>query len=106
VPADEWPRALAIFTRENAGRPCSAEIDDQQLGAQVQGNSLPLVGAAYDRHGDEVQLMFGAAGLAGRYLSHVVPDATAVDILADADGRDRALRVSSGSGSTLLTFVD
>jgi nucleotide-binding universal stress UspA family protein len=106
VPAKEWSRALATFTRKNAGRQCSAEIDDQQLGAQMQGGSLPLIGAAYDHHGDEVQLMFGAAGLAGRYLSHVVPDVTAVDILADADGRDRALRVSSGSGSTLLTFVD
>lgn len=106
LPADEWPRALATFTRKNAGRHCSAEIDDQQLGAQMQGSSLPLIGAAYDRHGNEVQLMFGAAGLAGRYLSHVVPDATAVDILADADGRDRVLRVMSGSGSTLLTFLD
>lgn len=106
VPADEWPRALATFTRANAGRHCSAEIDDHQLGAQVQGNSLPLIGAAYDHHGNEVQLMFGAAGLAGRYLSHVVPDVTAVEILADGDGRDRVLRVGSGSGSTLLTFVD
>lgn len=106
MPADEWPRALATFTRANAGRHCSAEIDDHQLGAQVQGNSLPLIGAAYDHHGNEVQLMFGAAGLAGRYLSHVVPDVTALEILADEDGRDRALRVGSGSGSTLLTFVD
>jgi nucleotide-binding universal stress UspA family protein len=106
LPIDEWSRALATFTRTNAGRQCSAEINDRQLGAQVQGSSLPLVGAAYDRHGDEVQLMFGATGLAGRYLSHVVPDVTAVEILADTDGRDRALRVASDSGSTLLTFVD
>jgi hypothetical protein len=106
VPVDEWPRALATFSRKNAARQCSTEIDDQQLGAQVQGSSLPLIGAAYDRHGNEVQLMFGAPGLAGRYLTHVVPDVTALDILADGDGRDRALRVMSGTGSTLLTFVD
>jgi nucleotide-binding universal stress UspA family protein len=106
VPVDEWPRALSTFTRKNAARHCSAEIDDQQLGAQVQGSSLPLIGAAYDRHGNEVQLMFGAPGLAGRYLTHVVPDVTALDILADGDGRDRALRLVSGTGSTLLTFLD
>ncbi len=106
VPLDEWPRTLAIFTRENAGRQCSVEIDDQQLGVQLQGNALPLVGAAYDRHGEEVQLMFGATGLAGRYLSHVVPDVRGVEILTDADGLDRALRVTSDGGATLVTFVD
>lgn len=106
VAENEWPRALTTFSRHNAGRQCSAEIDDLQLGAQVQGNALPLVGAAYDHHGNEVQLMFGASGLAGRYLSHVVPDVSSVEILADADGRDRALRVASGSGFTLVTFID
>lgn len=106
VPANEWPRALGTFSRHNAGRQCTAEIDDRELGAQVQGNALPLVGAAYDHHGNEVQLMFGTSGLAGRYLSHVVPDVSGVEILADEDGRDRALRVASGTGSTLVTFTD
>ena len=106
VPPDEWSRQLETFSRSNAGRQCTAEIDDRELGAQVQGNALPLIGAAYDHHDQEVQLMFGASGLAGRYLSHVVPDVSQVDVLADEDGRDRALRVASGSGSTLVTFTD
>ncbi|HEY9515142.1 MAG TPA: universal stress protein, partial [Gemmatimonadaceae bacterium] len=106
VPSNEWPMALATFSQRNARRQCSVEIDDVEIGAQVQGNALPLVGAAYDHHGKEVQLMFGASGLAGRYLSHVVPDVSGVELLADENGRDRALRVSSASGSTLVAFID
>lgn len=106
IPRDEWHRALASFTRANAGRQCSAEIEDPVLGAQVQGNALPFVAVAYDHHDSEVQVMLGASRLAGRYLSHVVPDVTEVQILADSDGRDRALRVGNEGGATLLTFAD
>ncbi|HET7565879.1 MAG TPA: universal stress protein [Gemmatimonadaceae bacterium] len=106
IPMDEWSRELTTFSRRNVGRQCTLEIDDPDLGAQVQGNALPFVGAAFDPHGTEVQLMLGAAGLAGRYLSHVVPDVFAVDVLDDEDGRDHVLRVASEQGSTVLTFTD
>jgi hypothetical protein len=82
------------------------EIDDSDLGAQLQGSALPLIGVSYDRHGNEVQLMFGMRGLASRYLTHVVPNATGIDILCDRLGRERKLRVSNEGGSTLVTFAD
>ena len=106
VPFHDWPHALLDFTRRNSGRNCFVEIDDPDLGAQLQGNALPLIGASYDRHGNEVQLMFGMRGLASRYLTHVVPDAAGVEVLTDQDGRDHALRVSNDGGSTLITFID
>jgi len=97
---------LSEFTRRNAGRQCSVEIDDADIGAQLQGSRLPLVGASYDRHGNEVQLMLGVRGLAGRYLTHVVPGVTELEILCDEVGRERAMRVSNEEGSTLITFTD
>lgn len=106
VPPGNWAHELSEFTRRNAGRHCSVEIDDPDLGAQLQGSALPLIGASYDRHGNEVQLMFGMRGLASRYLTHVVPDVTDVDILCDHVGRERTLRVSNDVGSTLISFVD
>jgi nucleotide-binding universal stress UspA family protein len=106
IPAEDWPSDLQQFTLRNLGRQCTVEIDDCALGAQVAGQSIPLIGAAFDHHGNEVQLMFGARGLAGRYLTHVVPGVDEIDLLRDDDGRDRALRVCSGAGSTLLTFQD
>lgn len=106
VPSRNWSHELSEFTRRNVGRPCSVEIEDPDLGAQLQGNALPLIGASYDRHGNEVQLMFGMRGLASRYLTHVVPDVTGVDILCDQVARERTLRVSNDGGSTLVTFTD
>jgi len=106
APSTQWSKTLAEFSRRNASRQCTIEIDDTALGAQVQGHALPFVGGAFDHHGNEVQLMFGASGLSGRYLSHVVPGVSGIELLADADGRDRALRVATESGSTLVTFTD
>lgn len=106
LPSSSWSLELAEFTRRNAGRSCTVEIDDTSLGAQLQGNAVPLLGASYDRHGNEVQLMFGTHGLTGRYLTHVVPGVIAVDILCDQLGRERALHISNSEGSTLITFTD
>lgn len=106
LPTDTLPRELAEFTHRNSGRRCTVEIDDPDLGAQLQGSALPLIGASHDRHGNEVQLMFGMRGLASRYLTHVVPDVTGVDILHDRVGRERALRVSNDRGSTIVIFTD
>jgi nucleotide-binding universal stress UspA family protein len=106
LPLHVWSPELAEITRRNAGRTCSVEIDDSSLGAQLQGNAIPLIGASHDRHGNEVQLMFGTHGLTGRYLAHVVPGVTAVEILNDQVGRERALHVTNSEGSTLITFTD
>jgi nucleotide-binding universal stress UspA family protein len=106
VPADEWSDALTRFSQRNLGRRSTLEVDDPALGAQVQGTRLSLVGADFDTHGTAVQLMFGALGRTGRHLSHVVSNVSGLEVLGDADGRDRALRVLSDSGSTLLTFID
>jgi hypothetical protein len=38
----EWPRSLADFTRQNAGRTSRLEIDDPEMGAQSAEDGLPL----------------------------------------------------------------
>lgn len=104
--AAEWSIALAEFSKRNVGRPCTIEIDDRDLGAQIQGQAIPLMGAAFDHHGNEVQIMLGAPGLRGRYLSHVVPDVQALEFVTDPAGRDQAVRIGSARGQTLLLFGD
>lgn len=102
----DWSHELSELTNRSSGRRCSVEIDDAELGAQLQGNALPLVGASYDRHGNEVQLMFGMPNLASRYLTHVVANVTGLDVYCDMEGRERAVRFTNAGGSTLLTFTD
>lgn len=95
---------LDRFTGRNAGRLCTVEVHHPDLGAQVLGEGLPLVGAASDRHAEEVELMFGAAALAGRHITHRITRVTAVDLVADAAGHDQVLRVVHDGGDTLVAL--
>ncbi|MBU6367436.1 MAG: universal stress protein, partial [Gemmatimonadetes bacterium] len=95
---------LDRFTGRNAGRLCTVEVHHPDLGAQVLGEGLPLVGATSDRRAEEVDLMFGAAALAGRHITHRITRVTAVDLVADAAGHDQVLRVVHDGGDTLVAL--
>ena len=95
---------LAAFTSSNAGRRCHVEIDTEELGAQVLGHGLPLVGATYDAHGHAVSLMFGASTLLGQHLTHTVSDVSAIDISANGEGHDQVLRIAHPGGQTLVSL--
>lgn len=93
---------LRAFGDRNAARRCSVEIDHADLGAQILGHSLPLVGATYDRTAGAVSLMFGASSLTGAHLTHVIPGVSAIDLCTDGDGRDQVLRLLHPLGHTLV----
>lgn len=93
---------LKAFSDRNAGRSCTVEIDQRDLGAQIMGHALPLVGATYDRPARTISLMFGASALAGQHLSHAIVGVTSVDVTTRADGREDVLRLANGDGQTLV----
>lgn len=98
-----WAEELSAFTKRNAGRRTSLEVDDPDFGLLIQEHGFPLRGVAYDRHDQRVEIMLG--DLEGtRHLTRGIADVQSVDILRDADGRDRVLRVAHGRGQTLLTL--
>jgi nucleotide-binding universal stress UspA family protein len=72
---------LRAFSDRNAGRPCSVELDDADLGAQVIGHSMPLVGATHDHSTGIAALMFGSSTIAGTHLTHSIPEVSGVDVL-------------------------
>lgn len=98
----EWPRSLADFTRQHAGRSSRLEIDDPDIGAQPAEDGLPLSGVAYDPAGDVVEIMLGEPGPGARHLTHTVAHPERVDLLA-ADAGHAVLRITHGAGQTLLT---
>jgi nucleotide-binding universal stress UspA family protein len=102
--ASEWSDTLSSFSKRNAGRRCTVEIDQPDVGAQVQGSNIPLTGVSYDFHRNEVEIMLGSSELGGSHLTHAIPDATAVDVAIGPDGRDRVLRIGYKGGQTLLTL--
>lgn len=104
--AGEWGATLAAFSKRNAGRPARLEVDDPEIGAQVQESGYALLGVSYDRHDRRVEIMVGDASEKVRHLSHAVGDVDDVAFYATPKGGERALRVTSGRGQTLLTFLD
>lgn len=99
-----WPEVLAEFTKRNAGRRASLEVDDPDYGLLMQEHGYPLLGAAYDRHDRRVEIMLGDLEGTHRHLTRGISNVHSVDVLRDARGRDRVLRVAHGRGQTLLTL--
>ena len=105
LPHPEWASELDDFTRRNFGRRGTLEVDDPDIGAQAQEFAYPLVGAAFDAHDQQVELMFGEIGRGKRHLTRGIGGVTAIDVLRDDRGRDLAIRIAHGLGQTLLTFA-
>jgi nucleotide-binding universal stress UspA family protein len=106
IPDAVWAPELAEFTRRNAGRRGTLEVDEPEIDAQAQVFDFPLVGVDWDSHDKLVEIMLGDAKKGGRHLTHSVSGATSIGIMRDERGRELALRVAHGIGLTLFTFTD
>ncbi|HMN08562.1 MAG TPA: universal stress protein [Gemmatimonadaceae bacterium] len=105
IPEHEWADALEAFTRRNAGRIATLEVDDPEIGAQAQQHDYPFLGAAYDHNDRRIELMLGDMENTTRHLTRGIGDVRQLDLLKDAAGRDRVLRIAHGSGQTILTLA-
>lgn len=104
--AEDWGPTLEAFSKRNAGRPVRLEVDEPDFGAQVQESGYALLGVSYDRHDRRVEIMVGDAADRVRHLTHSIGDVDDVAFHATPTAGERALRVASGRGQTLLTFLD
>ena len=106
VKPDEWAIVLEKFSARNNGRRVKLEVDDPDLGAQVQQSGFSLLGVTYDRHDKRVDVMLGDQQNHTRHLTRSIPGADDISIVAEPDGPERTLRVLSGRSQTLVTFLD
>jgi len=106
VKPEEWAVVLEKFSARNDGRRVKLEVDDPELGAQVQQSGLALLGVTYDHHDKRVDVMLGDPQNHTRHLTRSIPRADDVSIVAVPDGPERTLRVLSGRSQTLVTFLD
>jgi nucleotide-binding universal stress UspA family protein len=100
----EWAEALNDFTRRNAGRRATIEVDDPEIGAQMLGRGA-LMGVTYDRHDRRVEIMVGDAHRARRHLMHSIPRVESIAMTADADSAIEALELRHGRGHTLVLIT-
>ena len=97
----EWTEALNEFTRRNAGRRVTIEVDDPEIGAQMLGRGA-LVGVTYDQHDRRVEIMVGDAHRARRHLMHSIPKVESIAMTTDDHSASEALELRHGRGHTLV----
>jgi len=97
----EWTDALNDFTRRNAGRRATIEVDDPEIGAQMLGRGA-LVGVTYDSHDRRVEIMVGDAHFARRHLMHSIAKVESIAMTTDEHSASEALELRHGRGHTLV----
>ena len=97
----EWTGALNDFTRRNAGRRATIEVDDPEIGAQMLGRGA-LVGVTYDPHDRRVEIMVGDAHRARRHVMHSIPKVESIAMTTDEHSATEALELRHGRGHTLV----
>ncbi len=101
----QWARELEAFTKRNAGRRATLEVDDPDFGSQTQEHDYPFLGAAYDHHDRRIELMLGDFEGVRRHLTRGISNVRAIDVLHDEQGRDWILRIRHGAGQTILMLA-
>jgi nucleotide-binding universal stress UspA family protein len=102
---DDWTEALDAFTKRNAGRRVTVEVDDPEIGAQIVESGYGLLGVVYDPNDRRVEIMVGDSANPVRHHTHTIAEARSIAISSADDGRDEALEVTHGDGHTLLLFA-
>jgi len=95
---------LAAFTLRNTGRFCVVEVNREEIGAQLFGRDLQFVGGTFDRHTNEVSIMFGTSSLHGMHLTHNIPHPTEIDVTSTLGGEEHILRIAHAGGQTLISM--
>lgn len=100
-----WQEMLQAFTRRNAGRRCVLEVDDPDIGAQLQESGYAFLGASYDPHDGRVELMIGGSHEGASHVSRSLAAVRSIGVLCDRNEQDLGLCLANGRGQTLLRFL-
>jgi|tagenome__1003787_1003787.scaffolds.fasta_scaffold20985138_7 nucleotide-binding universal stress UspA family protein len=103
--SSRWAEVLDDFTRRNGGRRTRLEVDDPELGAQMQEGEYPLLGVTFDPVDQHIEIMLGQLGAGEPHLSRSIASVDSLDVLTDRDDQDIALRLRHGEGQTILTLI-
>jgi nucleotide-binding universal stress UspA family protein len=103
---NEWASTLDEVSRRDVGRFVTMEVDDREIGAQIEAGGYVLQGIAYDPHDRRVSIMLESPKISDGHLTRSIANIDSIAITRAADGRDRALAITHGRGQTLLFLSD
>jgi hypothetical protein len=106
IPPSDWSRRLREFSARNACRRTIWELEqplaDMEAGEPASGG--PFLGASYDPWAGRIRVMLGDASGVPYYRTNAITDATDLEIVTDAAGRETAMRIKRPSGEVVLRF--
>lgn len=97
-----WVAEMEEFSKANAGRRTTLELDDPEIGAQQCGKNFPLWGVDYDPRRDRINIMLGRSGTVEGHLTHSIPGPKDLRVERDDRGRPQALQVRLEKGQVVL----
>jgi nucleotide-binding universal stress UspA family protein len=100
--AHPWVREMQAFSRANAGRGTTLELNDPELGAQECGRNFPLWGVTYDPKRDRVDIMLGRSGTVDGHLTHSIPAPQSLSVEYDENGTAQTLEIRLRQGQIVL----
>lgn len=107
IPREEWTTFLDDFSRRHEGWLVTMEVMGTDIGAQIEGNGLPLDGISADLKDRECFISVALGGTPDRHITHTIGQPTALRLEATQteSGVSEALQIEApGSPTTLLRF--
>jgi hypothetical protein len=97
---DRWPSFLESFSRSHEGWLCSIEIARTPAVPAIKARDMPLIAVSSRQspNGDYA-VSFHVGNRAGPYSTHVMREATRVELETNDLGADEGLRVETADGS-------
>ncbi len=104
IPRDAWDYFFTRFSNDHETQFVAVEVMGQDIGAQVEGQTLLLTGVSRaDENGESLALSFDSVN--GEHLTHMVSNPTHVWVQRAPDNTDEALEIESADGTrTLVRF--
>lgn len=104
VSRHDWGKALSQFSAIHEGWLVSLDVLNNEIGAQLEFNDLPLLGVSAD-HVKDGTVTISAARSAAEHVSHTIHAPTRISIERREDGADVALQIESADGTkSILRF--
>jgi len=106
IPPSDWSRRLREFSARNACRRSIWELREP-LADRGEGEAAPagpFLGATYDAWEGRLRVMLGDASGVPYCRTSAITDATDLEIVTDAAGRETAMRIKRPSGEVVLRF--
>lgn len=99
--AKDWGPMLDEFSKRNTGRRVSLEVDELEIGGQMQASGYILHGVTYDPRDRRVDIMLSYSTAKQPHLTRMIEDVKSVAIRGSEE-RDSTLEVRHEGGYTLL----